>query len=127
MSVFVHACVCVCVCACMCASVCVCIYVFVFACACACVHVKQGVHTSINVRNNGVAFSIGYCRQTMMEREELMENMYEKKIEILERNVLETKFYTRKKRKLEKEQEEVCICVPVCACCMYGDVSLFTV
>jgi len=49
------------------------------------------------------------CRQTMMEREELMENMYEKKIEILERNVLETQIYTRKKRKREKEEEEVCL------------------
>lgn len=45
----------------------------------------------------------------MMEREELMENMYEKKIEILERNVLETQIYTRKKRKREKEEEEVCM------------------
>ena len=45
----------------------------------------------------------------MMEREELMENMYEKKIEILERNVLETQIYTRKKRKREKEEEEVCL------------------
>ena len=44
-----------------------------------------------------------------MEREELMENMYEKKIEILERNVLETQIYTRKKRKREKEEEEVCL------------------
>ena len=47
----------------------------------------------------------------MMEREELMENMYEKKIEILERNVLETQIYTRKKRKREKEVEEVCMCI----------------
>ena len=47
----------------------------------------------------------------MMEREELMENMYEKKIEILERNVLETQIYTRRKRKREKEEEEVCLSV----------------
>jgi len=47
----------------------------------------------------------------MMEREELMEDMYEKKIEILERNVYETQIYTRKKRKLEKEREEVITCV----------------
>lgn len=40
-----------------------------------------------------------------------MENMYEKKIEILERNVLETQIYTRKKRKREKEVEEVCMCI----------------
>ena len=60
------------------------------------------------------------CRQTMMEREELMENMYEKKIEILERNVLETQIYTRKKRKREKDEEEVCVylamCLSVCMC-----------
>ena len=47
----------------------------------------------------------------MMEREELMENMYEKKIEILERNVLETQIYTRRKRKREKEEVEVCLSV----------------
>jgi len=52
-------------------------------------------------------------RKTMMEREELMEDMYEKKIEILERNVLETQVYTRKKRKIEKERDEVDQ-LPVC-------------
>ena len=52
-------------------------------------------------------------RKTMMEREELMEDMYEKKIEILERNVLETQVYTRKKRKREKERDEVDQ-LPVC-------------
>ena len=52
----------------------------------------------------------------MMEREELMENMYEKKIEILERNVLETQIYTRKKRKREKEEEEVCLCMSPFVC-----------
>ena len=56
---------------------------------------------------------LGPDRKTMMEREELMEDMYEKKIEILERNVLETQVYTRKKRKREKERDEVDQ-LPVC-------------
>ena len=56
---------------------------------------------------------LGPDRKTMMEREELMEDMYEKKIEILERNVLETQVYTRRKRKREKERDEVDQ-LPVC-------------
>jgi len=50
---------------------------------------------------------LGLDRKALMEREELVEDMYEKKIEILERNVLETQVYTRKKRKREKERDEV--------------------
>ena len=70
----------------------VCIYVTV-QCLC-------GVHIML-------LLLLGPHRKSVMEREELMEDLYEKKIEILERNVLETQVYTRKKRKLEKERDEV--------------------
>ena len=46
-----------------------------------------------------------------------MENMYEKKIEILERNVLE--IYTHKKRKREKEEEEVYLYIHVLVDCTH--------